>query len=191
MASWGCGALPGVVGWARVGLSAGVFQGDPGHWMLALWLWRGGRLMPLEKGGSCPIMLECWVSRAPSVLREHTMEEPVLPRSREEDGGRRAVAAVPRVCRMLWQSTKRGVLPRLTCPVVLQASVSPPVTRRGGMLVTPGDAGTHCVCTCPLGAQAGLPVLCSPVFQHSFDGILQWAIQSMARPLAEAPTFPS
>ncbi|GAB5576211.1 autoimmune regulator [Prionailurus iriomotensis] len=27
--------------------------------------------------------------------------------------------------------------------------------------------------------------------EHSFDGILQWAIQSMARPLAEAPTFPS
>ncbi|OWK05880.1 hypothetical protein Celaphus_00012865 [Cervus elaphus hippelaphus] len=27
--------------------------------------------------------------------------------------------------------------------------------------------------------------------QHSFDGILQWAIQSMSRPLAEAPTFPS
>ncbi|XP_004632010.1 autoimmune regulator [Octodon degus] len=25
--------------------------------------------------------------------------------------------------------------------------------------------------------------------EHSFDGILQWAIQSMARPLAEAPTF--
>lgn len=32
--------------------------------------------------------------------------------------------------------------------------------------------------------------LCS-VLQHSFDGILQWAIQSMSRPLAEAPTFPS
>ncbi|XP_057552434.1 autoimmune regulator [Hippopotamus amphibius kiboko] len=27
--------------------------------------------------------------------------------------------------------------------------------------------------------------------EHSFDGILQWAIQSMSRPLAEAPTFPS
>lgn len=27
--------------------------------------------------------------------------------------------------------------------------------------------------------------------QHPFDGILQWAIQSMSRPLAEAPTFPS
>ncbi|ELK03572.1 Autoimmune regulator [Pteropus alecto] len=27
--------------------------------------------------------------------------------------------------------------------------------------------------------------------QHSFDGILQWAIQSMSRPLAETPTFPS
>uniref|UniRef100_A0A8C3YUV2 Autoimmune regulator n=1 Tax=Catagonus wagneri TaxID=51154 RepID=A0A8C3YUV2_9CETA len=27
--------------------------------------------------------------------------------------------------------------------------------------------------------------------EHSFDGILQWAIQSMARPLAEAPTLPS
>ncbi|XP_045859676.1 autoimmune regulator [Meles meles] len=27
--------------------------------------------------------------------------------------------------------------------------------------------------------------------EHSFDGILQWAIQSMARPLAEAPSFPS
>ncbi|ELK33837.1 Autoimmune regulator, partial [Myotis davidii] len=27
--------------------------------------------------------------------------------------------------------------------------------------------------------------------QHSFDGILQWAIQSMSRPLAEVPTFPS
>ncbi|XP_059248456.1 autoimmune regulator [Mustela nigripes] len=27
--------------------------------------------------------------------------------------------------------------------------------------------------------------------EHTFDGILQWAIQSMARPLAEAPTFPS
>uniref|UniRef100_A0A8C7AQQ7 Autoimmune regulator n=1 Tax=Neovison vison TaxID=452646 RepID=A0A8C7AQQ7_NEOVI len=27
--------------------------------------------------------------------------------------------------------------------------------------------------------------------EHSFDGILQWAIQSMARPMAEAPTFPS
>ncbi|XP_026897117.2 autoimmune regulator [Acinonyx jubatus] len=27
--------------------------------------------------------------------------------------------------------------------------------------------------------------------EHSFDGILQWAIQSVARPLAEAPTFPS
>ncbi|XP_006169550.1 autoimmune regulator [Tupaia chinensis] len=26
--------------------------------------------------------------------------------------------------------------------------------------------------------------------EHSFDGILHWAIQSMARPLAEAPTFP-
>lgn len=65
MASWGCGALPGVVGWARVGLSAGVFRGDPGHWMLALWLWRGGRVMPLEKGGSRLIMLECWVSPCP------------------------------------------------------------------------------------------------------------------------------
>lgn len=29
------------------------------------------------------------------------------------------------------------------------------------MLVTPGDAGTHGVCTCPLGAQAGLAGLCS------------------------------
>ncbi|XP_057401270.1 autoimmune regulator [Balaenoptera acutorostrata] len=27
--------------------------------------------------------------------------------------------------------------------------------------------------------------------EHSFDGILQWAIQSMSRPVAEAPTFPS
>ncbi|KAM5335299.1 autoimmune regulator [Glossophaga mutica] len=27
--------------------------------------------------------------------------------------------------------------------------------------------------------------------EHSFDGILQWAIQSMSRPLAEAPAFPS
>uniref|UniRef100_A0A8C0R401 Autoimmune regulator n=1 Tax=Canis lupus dingo TaxID=286419 RepID=A0A8C0R401_CANLU len=27
--------------------------------------------------------------------------------------------------------------------------------------------------------------------EHSFDGILQWAIQSMSRPLAEAPPFPS
>uniref|UniRef100_G1PH52 Autoimmune regulator n=1 Tax=Myotis lucifugus TaxID=59463 RepID=G1PH52_MYOLU len=27
--------------------------------------------------------------------------------------------------------------------------------------------------------------------EHSFDGILQWAIQSMSRPLAEVPTFPS
>uniref|UniRef100_A0A8D1F2W6 Autoimmune regulator n=1 Tax=Sus scrofa TaxID=9823 RepID=A0A8D1F2W6_PIG len=27
--------------------------------------------------------------------------------------------------------------------------------------------------------------------EHPFDGILQWAIQSMSRPLAEAPTFPS
>ncbi|XP_006898488.1 PREDICTED: autoimmune regulator [Elephantulus edwardii] len=27
--------------------------------------------------------------------------------------------------------------------------------------------------------------------EHSFDGILQWAIQSMSRPLTEAPTFPS
>ncbi|XP_039714027.1 autoimmune regulator [Pteropus medius] len=27
--------------------------------------------------------------------------------------------------------------------------------------------------------------------EHSFDGILQWAIQSMSRPLAETPTFPS
>ncbi|KAM5275463.1 autoimmune regulator isoform 1-T2 [Hipposideros larvatus] len=27
--------------------------------------------------------------------------------------------------------------------------------------------------------------------EHSFEGILQWAIQSMSRPLAEAPTFPS
>ncbi|XP_062939966.1 autoimmune regulator [Cynocephalus volans] len=27
--------------------------------------------------------------------------------------------------------------------------------------------------------------------EHSFDGILQWAIQSMSRPLAEAPSFPS
>ncbi|XP_045719503.1 autoimmune regulator [Mirounga angustirostris] len=27
--------------------------------------------------------------------------------------------------------------------------------------------------------------------EPSFDGILQWAIQSMSRPLAEAPTFPS
>nr|XP_023414938.1 autoimmune regulator [Loxodonta africana] len=27
--------------------------------------------------------------------------------------------------------------------------------------------------------------------EHSFDGILQWAIQSMSRPLAEAPTFSS
>ncbi|XP_007945495.1 autoimmune regulator [Orycteropus afer afer] len=27
--------------------------------------------------------------------------------------------------------------------------------------------------------------------EHSFDGILQWAIQSMSRPLAEAPTFQS
>uniref|UniRef100_A0A8C9BWK9 Autoimmune regulator n=1 Tax=Phocoena sinus TaxID=42100 RepID=A0A8C9BWK9_PHOSS len=26
--------------------------------------------------------------------------------------------------------------------------------------------------------------------EHSFDGILQWAIQSMSRPVAEAPTFP-
>lgn len=25
--------------------------------------------------------------------------------------------------------------------------------------------------------------------EHSFDGILQWAIQSMSRPLAEAPPF--
>lgn len=33
------------------------------------------------------------------------------------------------------------------------------------------------------------PALCS-VVQHSFDGILQWAIQSMSRPVAEAPTFP-
>lgn len=29
------------------------------------------------------------------------------------------------------------------------------------------------------------------VFQHSFDGILQWAIQSMSRPLAETPPFSS
>ncbi|XP_058152478.1 autoimmune regulator [Dasypus novemcinctus] len=26
--------------------------------------------------------------------------------------------------------------------------------------------------------------------EHSFDGILQWAVQSMSRPLAEAPAFP-
>ncbi|KAI4591277.1 hypothetical protein MJG53_020286, partial [Ovis ammon polii x Ovis aries] len=33
------------------------------------------------------------------------------------------------------------------------------------------------------------PGACSLLPQHSFDGILQWAIQSMSRPLAEAPTF--
>ncbi|GAB1295278.1 Autoimmune regulator [Apodemus speciosus] len=27
--------------------------------------------------------------------------------------------------------------------------------------------------------------------EHSFDGILQWAIQSMSRPLAETPPFSS
>uniref|UniRef100_A0A8C0L3I3 Autoimmune regulator n=1 Tax=Canis lupus dingo TaxID=286419 RepID=A0A8C0L3I3_CANLU len=40
------------------------------------------------------------------------------------------------------------------------------------------------------GALAGAR-LRSAVLQHSFDGILQWAIQSMSRPLAEAPPFPS
>uniref|UniRef100_A0A287CU23 Autoimmune regulator n=1 Tax=Ictidomys tridecemlineatus TaxID=43179 RepID=A0A287CU23_ICTTR len=35
------------------------------------------------------------------------------------------------------------------------------------------------------GAVTGRPV----VLQHSFEGILQWAIQSMSRPLAEAPPF--
>ena len=44
--------------------------------------------------------------------------------------------------------------------------------------------------------QAHLPGVCccsvaQSYSQHSFDGILQWAIQSMSRPLAEAPTFPS
>lgn len=59
------------------------------------------------------------------------------------------------------------------------------------MLRIPGDPGGQGVHTCPLGALAGAQVLCSAVLQHSFDGILQWAIQSMSRPLAEAPTFPS
>lgn len=49
---------------------------------------------------------------------------------------------------------------------------------RGGPPV-PGGSG-----------QVPVPSFCS-VLQHSFDGILQWAIQSMSRPLAEAPTFPS
>ncbi|XP_040842544.1 autoimmune regulator [Ochotona curzoniae] len=40
----------------------------------------------------------------------------------------------------------------------------------------------------PVGPRDDLESLLS---EHSFDGILQWAIQSMSRPLAEAPTFPS
>ncbi|XP_010833303.1 PREDICTED: autoimmune regulator [Bison bison bison] len=58
------------------------------------------------------------------------------------------------------------------------------------------------LCVGPEGQQAGddsaghEPVLHrddleSLLSEHSFDGILQWAIQSMSRPLAEAPTFPS
>lgn len=39
-----------------------------------------------------------------------------------------------------------------------------------------------------LAGPSALVLLCP---QHSFDVILQWAIQSMSRPLAEVPTFPS
>ncbi|XP_036094039.1 autoimmune regulator [Rousettus aegyptiacus] len=58
------------------------------------------------------------------------------------------------------------------------------------------------LCVGPEGQQAGAdsaaqePVLHrddleSLLNEHSFDAILQWAIQSMSRPLADAPAFPS
>ncbi|KAB0373887.1 hypothetical protein FD755_014143 [Muntiacus reevesi] len=101
--------------------------------------------------------------------------------------------------------------PATTTPKLTTGAVGPGAQVRGG---APRGWGCFAVCTKPpdgcvfgltsylSGVQAGddsaghEPVLHrddleSLLSEHSFDGILQWAIQSMSRPLAEAPTFPS
>uniref|UniRef100_G1LWG7 Autoimmune regulator n=1 Tax=Ailuropoda melanoleuca TaxID=9646 RepID=G1LWG7_AILME len=90
-------------------------------------------------------------------------------------GGAARPGAVPR-CRSC--SGDAAAAPEEGAPALNPARAAPGPAKAGD-----GSAGQE-----PVLHRDDLESLLS---EHSFDGILQWAIQSMSRPLAEAPTFPS